>query len=92
MLEQQLREYQDGEKYIVFHNNCWQYDYYDEPFVAIITSMLDRLDEQTHNFPSGAHEAFRNKMMAAKPIVKNIAASFEKIRNGSTLIFVKDWE
>lgn len=22
MLEQQLREYQDGEKYIVFHNNC----------------------------------------------------------------------
>ena len=54
--------------------------------------MLDRLDEQTHNFPSGTHEAFRNKMMAAKPIVKNIAASFAKIRNGSTLIFVKDWE
>lgn len=50
MLEQQLREYQDGEKYIVFHYNCWQYDYYEEPLVAIIAAMLDSLDEQTNLF------------------------------------------
>lgn len=82
MLEQQLREYQDGEKYIVFHYNCWQYDYYDEPLVAIIASMLDSLDEQAHIFPSGTHEAFRSKMTAAKPILKNIAASFAKNKLG----------
>lgn len=82
MLEQQLREYQDGEKYIVFHYNCWQYDYYDEPLVAIIASMLDSLDEQAHIFPSGTHEAFRSKLTAAKPILRNIATSFAKNKLG----------
>lgn len=31
MLEPKLRDYQAGEKFMVFHYNCWQYDYYDEP-------------------------------------------------------------
>ena len=55
MLEQQLREYQDGEKYIVFHYNCWQYDYYEEPLVAIIAAMLDSLNDQTNLFSPDTH-------------------------------------
>lgn len=32
-------------KYLVFHYNCWQYDYYAEPLVAIIAAILDAIDE-----------------------------------------------
>lgn len=28
------------DKFYVFHYNCWQYDYYEEPSVAIISAML----------------------------------------------------
>ena len=82
MLERQLREYQDGEKYIVFHYNCWQYDYYEEPLVAIIAAMLDSLDEQTKLFSPDTCETLRKKMAAAKPILKAIAASFAKNKLG----------
>ena len=82
MLEQQLREYQDGEKYIVFHYNCWQYDYYEEPLVAIIAAMLDSLNDQTNLFSPDTHESIRRKIAAAKPILKTIAASFAKNKLG----------
>lgn len=89
MLEQQLREYQDGEKYIVFHYNCWQYDYYEEPLVAIIAAMLDSLDEQTKFLSPDTRESFREKIVTAKPILKAIATSFAKNKLGldSTKIF-----
>lgn len=34
------------DKYMVFHYNCWEYDYYEEPLVAIVASMLDTIDEK----------------------------------------------
>ncbi len=49
-LEEQLEEEVDpdtkNEKYLIFHYNCWQYDYYEEPLVAIVSSMLDTIDEK----------------------------------------------
>lgn len=82
MLERQLREYQDGEKYIVFHYNCWQYDYYEEPLVAIIAAMLDSLNEQTNLLSPDTRESFLRKMGVAKPILKTIATSFAKNKLG----------
>ena len=50
MLEEQLEKIQLEEsatdKYMIFHYNCWQYDYYEEPIVAIVASMLDTIDEK----------------------------------------------
>ena len=43
MVERQLRDYQAGEKFAVFHYNCWEYDYYDELLFAIVSSMLDSI-------------------------------------------------
>lgn len=43
MVERQLRDYQAGEKFAVFHYNCWEYDYYDELLIAIVSSMLDSI-------------------------------------------------
>lgn len=65
MLEQQLCDHQAGEKYIVFHYNCWKYDYYEEPLVAIVNAMFDGLDEQTRLIPQSA----RDKLSAALPTI-----------------------
>lgn len=45
-LEKQLEPIQSekttNDRYFLFHYNCWQYDYYDEPAVAIISAMLEK--------------------------------------------------
>lgn len=49
MVEEQLREYQSEEtnndRFAVFHYNCWQYDYYEEPLVAIVSMMINQIEE-----------------------------------------------
>lgn len=56
MLEEQLEKIPSDEtatdKYMIFHYNCWQYDYYEEPLVAIVSSMLDTIDEKENLIPS----------------------------------------
>lgn len=50
MIEKKLEEIQSEDtcsnKYLVFHYNCWEYDYYEEPLVAIVASMLDTINEK----------------------------------------------
>lgn len=52
IFEEQLRAYgQEGStlsRYLVFHYNCWQYDYYEEPLVAIIAAILEQIDKQVN--------------------------------------------
>lgn len=76
MLEPQLRDYQAGEKFMVFHYNCWQYDYYTEPLIAIVSAMLDNMDEYKHIFSSEAMEKVQLGFSAVKQILKKIAYSF----------------
>lgn len=33
-------------KYFVIHYNSWQYDYYDEPLMAIVAAIIDIIDKQ----------------------------------------------
>ena len=51
MYEDQITQIQTSEttmgKYLLFHYNCWQYDYYSEPLIAIIASILDAINDQT---------------------------------------------
>lgn len=51
MYESQISQIQTSEttmgKYLVFHYNCWQYDYYEEPLIAIIAAILDAIDDKT---------------------------------------------
>lgn len=52
-IEKQLQQYQSEEtvtnNYLVIHYNCWQYDYYQEPLVAIVSVILNFV-ENTHIF------------------------------------------
>lgn len=47
--EQAQRIGQEGtvlDKYIIFRYNCWEYDYYDEPLIAIVASIIEQYDEK----------------------------------------------
>lgn len=50
MFEKQIRDYgQEGTtlgKFLVLHYNCWQYDYYEEPLIAIVSAMMDAIDDE----------------------------------------------
>lgn len=68
MLEEQLSIIQSdktkSDKYMIFHYNCWQYDYYEEPLVAIVASMLDTIDEKENLIPSAAKAKFKGFLKA----------------------------
>ena len=36
------KEGTNDDRFYVFHYNCWQYDYYEEPAVAIVSAMLEK--------------------------------------------------
>jgi len=33
---------------MIFHFDCWKYDYYEEPLMAIVAVLLDSIDKQVH--------------------------------------------
>ncbi len=83
MLEPKLRDYQAGEKFMVFHYNCWQYDYYDEPLIAIVSAMLDNIDEYTRFFSGEVREKIQSCFVStAKQIIKKVACSFVENKIG----------
>ena len=45
-LEKQLLEEKDN-KYLIFHYNARENDFYDEPLVAILSVMIEKLNEVT---------------------------------------------
>ena len=51
MYEEQLNTIQSkktaADKYFVIRYNCWKYDYYEEPLVAIVAVMIDIINEKT---------------------------------------------
>ena len=51
MFEKRLSVVQSEEtntdKYFIVRYNCWKYDYYDEPLVAIVASMLETIEQKT---------------------------------------------
>lgn len=55
MFEEKLGQIQSEEtstdKYFVIRYNSWQYDYYEEPLVAIVATMISAIEEKTKLFP-----------------------------------------
>ena len=43
-LEMEMNEETSDNRYFVFYYNCWKYDYYEEPAIAIISALKDKVD------------------------------------------------
>lgn len=93
-LEEELRGYQSedngDDRYFVFHYNCWKYDYYEEPAIAIISAMLDSVEEDD---AVGCGD-FGKKVRAGYSIVrdelKKIAGLYIKKKIGVNVISLFD--
>lgn len=57
MFQERLEQIQSEEtcdnKYFVIRYNCWKFDYYEEPLVAIVASLMTIIEEKTKLFPDG---------------------------------------
>lgn len=75
-LEERLRMIQSEEpcsdKYFVVHYNCWKYDYYEEPAIAIISAMLNSIQ--------------KDEILISEEIDGTAKASFEFIKEKLTEI------
>lgn len=50
ILEEQLND-RYSEKYFVVRYNSWKYDYYEEPLIAIVSSIIAEMEEKVNIFP-----------------------------------------
>lgn len=71
-----------GEKYLVFRYNCWEYDYYDEPLVAITAAMLDSITEKTSILKPDVKEKFIGVLKEVGNGLLNTAAQIVETRTG----------
>lgn len=55
MFEEQLSVIQSEEtftdRYFIIRYNSWKFDYYEEPLVAIVSTIIDTIEEKTKLFP-----------------------------------------
>lgn len=62
--------------YIVFKYNAWANDYYEEPLVAIIATMIDQLNDYYDNTFSGTmKQVFRDTSKSLLEIAKSLCKS-----------------
>lgn len=51
-------------RFLIFRYNCWAYDYYEEPLVALVASMLDKVGEEGKTPFSDAREKIVTSLKA----------------------------
>lgn len=90
MLEERLREMQLEEtadnKYFVFHYDCWKYDYYEEPAIAIISAMQDVAKEEISLFTESTSQNIKLAWRTVETTLGKIAGEFCKNKIGVDLV------
>ena len=76
-LEGLKNEETQDDRFYVFHYNCWQYDYYEEPVVAIVSAMLDKYGG-------------KSEKEKAQKVIKEIAGQIVKNKIGIDLVEIHD--
>lgn len=90
MLQDKLRIQQNEEtiddRYLVINYNCWQYDYYDEPAVALVSAMLDSIDKENSLISPGADVKILATWDLIKTETKKIAGKFTENHIGIDVV------
>ena len=89
-IEEQLKKIQseknNSDRYFVFNYNCWKYDYYEEPSVAIISAMLASIQEDASFVNSEVDGVVTSGGGLAKEKWKEIAGLYIENKIGVNLI------
>lgn len=93
MLERELVPYIESGKYVLFHYNCWQNDYYEEPLMAIIAAMLDNLDSEKHLFNAEVRKKWSTALHLTGKKVKDLVGTVAKAKIGiDPFALADDWD
>lgn len=92
MLKEQIRDITSQEtsdnKYFLFNYNCWKYDYYEEPSIAIVSSIMDSIDEEFKAFSVESDEKISAAWEVAKQNIGKIAGKFIENHIGINIVEV----
>lgn len=80
-LEGLKNEETQDDRFYVFHYNCWQYDYYEEPAVAIVSAMLEKRGKDNK-----AEMTLQKEYTDLKTVLGKIAGEFTKNKIGINLV------
>jgi len=84
-LEMEMNEGTFDNRYFVFHYNCWKYDYYEEPAIAIVSALKDKVDEESFKELQGL---VKDSWEVAKKAINGMAKEFVKNKIGIDLVQV----
>lgn len=85
-LKAEQSEETNGDRYFVFHYNCWQHDYYEEPAVAIISAMLASVQEDKTGCNSETGAMVKAGWKLVKDKLKEITGIYLENKIGINLI------
>ena len=77
-------------RYFVFHYDCWKYDYYEEPAIAIISAMLDATNQEMSLFDESTNSKIRLGWNTVKKTLSEIAKELCKNKIGIDLVTVAE--
>ena len=89
-IEEELKKVQsedtNNDRYFVFHYNCWQHDYYEEPSIAIISAMIASITEDAAFLSKDVDNTIKAGYELAKEKLKEIAGLYIENKTGINLI------
>lgn len=83
-----LSEETANDKFIVFHYDCWKYDYYEEPLIAIVAAMLDTIKEEQRLLPEDVGDAVKLSLRTAVAVLEAMTKEYYKNKIGIDLVAV----
>ncbi len=67
-LEKKIQASQSGEakdsQYLIFRYDCWKYDFYEEPLIALVAAILDEIDNRARVIPEEVAIRVKNALKA----------------------------
>jgi hypothetical protein len=65
------------DKYFIVSYNCWKYDYYEEPLIAIVSTIIETIEQKTQLFPNNEK---KSKILG---VLKAVGLSLLSMANSS---------
>lgn len=80
----------NGDQYFLFDYNCWEYDYYDEPAISIISSMIISAEQKLSGLPDEVRECITSGWGLVVDQLKEIAGDIVEKHIGVNPIKIWD--
>lgn len=87
-IKMEQSEETNDDRYFVFHYDCWKYDYYTEPAIAIIAAMLDATDKELSMFSEEIESTAKLAWKTTAETLKVVAKELCKNKIGIDLVEV----